>query len=179
MAEGSARRDAWKMRTAKSSITNMQAHLGGSRYGTQSCIDCALLLVGCEELFSDHPLYEQLHKYHQQQVLSVDWYASATHQGLQYHDGRGLVWTDEERGTVIGKYLQAVECNQSHYITCHLYRQFSNGAAFKTTKDAILYVKPHMLTGDFTLVPLDNKGNLVPCLFVEEGNRLLIVICDH
>ena len=107
--------------------------------------------------------------------MTVDWYASATHQGYHYYDGRGVIWEHQEHGTVIGKYLQAMECNQSYYILCYPYRRFENGDPFRTTSDGIMFVGTGMLTGEMVLVPLANIGNILPCLLVEERQKLLIV----
>ena len=131
--------------------------------------------TGSEEISHVHSLYAQLREHREPDVLEVHFYASATHQGLHYYEGRGVIWEHEEQGTVLGQFVQAVECHQKYYLICQLYHHFLNGSPFQSTSDGIPFVHPSMLTGKLLLVPLVNVGNLLPCLYVEEGDKLLIV----
>jgi hypothetical protein len=99
-----------------------------------------------------------------------------THQGLQYFDGRGFVWSHPTKGDIVGRLLQVAQISDKHYLVGNLYHKFPDGSTFKCTQDGIKYVRSDMIAGQPMVVPLRNEGSLLPCIFVAAPQQKLWVI---
>jgi hypothetical protein len=120
--------------------------------------------LGLHTLTRDHALYEHLPS--SNGPKEVEFFQSVRHQGITYTIGKYGIYN-----TNVGKVKQAVyevrqalhdvECDQ-YYLVVNIFRNFPEGAAYRTTEDGLMYTTPDNKVLDFALLPLKNDAAHLP-----------------